>query len=607
MTSCARSAKPIVPLEVMLEGRRVRLSDADLLGVGGEARVYRGPRGLALKVFHEPDPIRFEKVRRLAARAPALPRELVCPLAVLSDRAGAPVGYAMPRVDEATPFARLAQRGFRERVVSNGDVVALFRELHAVVADLHGGDVVIGDFNDENVLFSGLRPWLIDADSMQLDGLPCLVGHERFLDPALYGVDLSRAPAFGPGTDWFAFATMLFSSLLYVHPYGGVHRRLPTMLRRAEARHSVLRADVTWPRAASTHRALPDDLLHWFTGVFDEDHRGAPPVSLLAPEAWRRCAACGLEHARAGCPRCTSGFAPTRTLVRVHGRCTARTLFATRGRLVAAAVDGARARWAYEEDGVVRREDGSRVIEQKLLPDMAFVIAGASTWIGHRGRLVRVEGERAVERASTGTFRGATVFAVSENAIFRTDGGDLVDGSRGTRVGRVLDGQTFLWAGRGLGFGLWRAGLVTWFFLFHGDRPGLARVLLPPVDGRLVDAHVVFDDAHALVLLATEKGGARTHAMHLVASDGAVIASAVGRPDDARSLAHLRGKALHRGQVLAATDEGLVRLEASSGRLIERAHFPDTAPFLGAGVDLLPGPDGAVHVVTTQEIVRLEA
>ena len=40
----------------MIDGRTVALSDADLLGVGGEANVYRYG-ATAVKVLHTPDPV----------------------------------------------------------------------------------------------------------------------------------------------------------------------------------------------------------------------------------------------------------------------------------------------------------------------------------------------------------------------------------------------------------------------------------------------------------------------------------------------------------------------------------------------------------------------
>src|SRR5262249_29804232 len=154
---------------------------------------------------------------------------------------------------------------------------------------------------------------------------------ERFLDPRLYGVDLARAGGFSPESDWYAFAVMLFASLVYVHPYGGQHAKLPTLLRRAEARHSVLRADVRPPKAAAPRDSLPDAMLEWFRAVFERDERGPIPAPLLDVR-WVRCA-CGLEHARPRCPQCAVAQ-PTRVPA-ARGRLRVATLLRTRGRVVA--------------------------------------------------------------------------------------------------------------------------------------------------------------------------------------------------------------------------------------------------------------------------------
>ncbi len=133
----------------------------------------------------------------------------------------------------------------------NARVMALFRSLHATVKALHARSVVVGDLNDGNVVVTtgaDADAFVIDADSMQLGGLPCAVAHERFLDPRLYGTSLVDGPAFSVDNDRYAFRVLLFQSLLGVHPYGGTHPKLPTLLRRAEARHTILRDDVIVPR-----------------------------------------------------------------------------------------------------------------------------------------------------------------------------------------------------------------------------------------------------------------------------------------------------------------------------------------------------------------------
>jgi hypothetical protein len=109
------------------------------------------------------------------------------------------------------------------------------------------------------------------------------------------------------------------------------------MLRRAEARHSILRGDVKLPNAAVRPDVLPDDALAWFTKIFDKDAREALPRALLDAR-FTRCH-CGVEHARRVCPACavTVAFRPA---VRTHGRIRVTAMTRTEGaRFIAPAAD----------------------------------------------------------------------------------------------------------------------------------------------------------------------------------------------------------------------------------------------------------------------------
>ena len=198
----------------------------------------------------------------------------------------------MDAVVGAEEIRRLGQRKWREGVVSSEEVTEIFRRIHDVLVHTHEQNVIIGDLNDGNVLFSSVNPWFIDTDSMQFGSYRCHVAHEKYLDPRLYGVDLAQTTAFTEDTDWYAYTVLLFSSLLYVHPYGGVHPGYPTALRRAEAAWSVLRPDVRYPRVAEPFDVLTDELLDWFAGVFDRGRRERFPRDLLDIH-WTRCR-CGL-------------------------------------------------------------------------------------------------------------------------------------------------------------------------------------------------------------------------------------------------------------------------------------------------------------------------
>lgn len=359
---------------VLLGKRRVRLDDKDLLGVGGEGRVFRAG-DLAIKLFFSMTGGRAEK---LVAFPRGLPARVIGPIELCTDAKGAVVGYAMRALDGAVDIHRAGQRKWREASgMSATDVLAVFGALATTVTELHARGVVVGDLNDGNVVLSppaaGARwePSFIDADSMQFAGFPCAVAHERFLDPRLYGVDLASTGALSRDSDFYALAVMLFTSLLFVHPYGGAHASYPTLLRRAEARHSVLRGDVKLPGAALRPDVLTDDALAWFTKVFDRDTREPLPRALLDLRLTR--CHCGVEHARRVCPVCsvTVPFAPP---VRTLGRIRVTTMTRAEGaRFIAPAADHA-AQLRLEGDWLVRTS-GTRV--GQILENQTHVAASA--------------------------------------------------------------------------------------------------------------------------------------------------------------------------------------------------------------------------------------
>jgi hypothetical protein len=360
---------------VFLGGKRVRLDDRDLLGVGGEGRVFRAGSDRAVKVFFAMTDARR---RKLAAFPKLLPRRVVGPLDLCTDAKGNVVGYAMPVLEGAVDIHRLGQRKWREAsTMTTTDVLSVFRELTATVAELHARGIVVGDLNDGNVVLTApWQPWLIDADSMQFAGFPCTVAHERFVDPRLYGIDLDRTAALSAESDFYALAVMLFASLLYVHPYGGAHASYPTMLRRAEARHSVLRGDVKLPNAALRPDVLPDDALAWFTRVFDRDAREPVPRAILDAR-FTRCA-CGIDHARRACPACSVRVAmPAPPPVRTHGRIRVTTMTRAEGaRFVdRAAHDACAGLVAIEGDWLVRTT-GARTRIGQILENQTHLAVG---------------------------------------------------------------------------------------------------------------------------------------------------------------------------------------------------------------------------------------
>ena len=93
--------------------------------------------------------------------------------------------------------------------------------------------------------------------------------------------------------------------------------------------------------------------------------------------------------------------------------------------------------------------------------------------------------------------------------------------------------------------------------------------------------------------------------MVCVKASGEVLATAEATAGDGSWLGSLRGKTAAGAWLFAATDDGIVRLEADAGKIVETKSFPDTEPFVNAGCHLFVGPQG-LYVVTPREIRLLK-
>lgn len=526
---------------VLCGGKRLRLHDRDLLGMGGEGRVFRsGDR--AIKLFFSIDDARKKKlaafVTSIAGRG--LPARVVGPLELCTDANGDVVGYAMKALDGAIDIHRVGQRRWREQNMTANEVLAIFREIASTVDVLHASGVVVGDLNDGNVVLTkdgAWSPWLIDADSMQLPGHPCVVAHERFLDPRLYGVDLAKTCALSKESDVYALAVMLFASLLFVHPYGGAHASYRTLLRRAEARHSILRGDVKLPHAALRPDVLADDALAWFTDVFERDQRRAIPAAVLEP-CFSRCS-CGVEHARRACPICTTKVAvPGKSApVIMRGKLRATRLHALPSAVTPSPSDLA----AIGLDGewLVRRASGTRI-----------------------GQIL--EGQTHVRWGSTLGFAFYRASAMTMYFVFDPRQGPLRQIALPPIEGRLVDWTVSFDAGHAL-------------FCTVTEK-----------DGRSMQtAHLV---AASGDVLASERGAP---------GSSAILSAASGDGISGRCLAG--GAVL----VATEDGLVLVRADRGAKAFVPVRAFAETRDLVPPDADLLVGPGGSVYVVSHDGVVHL--
>ncbi|HTJ45018.1 MAG TPA: hypothetical protein VL463_23080, partial [Kofleriaceae bacterium] len=330
-------------MKVWLDDTRVEIDPRTPFAQGGEADLHDLGDGRVLKLFKPASHPDFdglpdaqcaadariaEHQAKLPAFPTALPPRVVAPIALARrSKKGEICGYAMPRV-AGDALYHVGEIGWRRaKQIDLARVTAALVELGRTVERLHARGIVIGDFNDLNVLVDGERAWLIDADSFQFGAWRCGVFSERFVDPRLCDpATLAWIRPHDRDSDWYAFASMAMRSLLGVGPYGGVHApadpaRRVVPARRAHARVSIYDAEVRAPKAALPTSVLPDELNAAFHDVFARGVRGAFPIARLVEQRWRTCA-CGAEHARASCPVCRTAVAIPATIVRGGLRAT---------------------------------------------------------------------------------------------------------------------------------------------------------------------------------------------------------------------------------------------------------------------------------------------
>jgi H/ACA ribonucleoprotein complex subunit 3 len=616
-------------MKVYVAGKKIRLDPTLAIGTGGEADVYDIGGGRALKLFKAPDHADLagdpaaqqaarerldEHQRKLRAFPSGLPDRVVAPVDLVTDgRDGRVVGYTMPRLTHAEVLLRYGDRGFRQ-AIGNADVFAVFRGLHATVDAVHRAGVVVGDFNDLNVLVRGTDAHLIDADSMQFGGFLCRVFTERFVDPLLCDAAASSLLLVRPHTpesDWYAFAAMLMRSLLYVEPYGGVYRPGPGVKVSPGARPlhriTVFHPEVKYPKPAERWDVLPDDLLHHLHAVFVKDNRGPFPPELLDAR-WTRCLTCAREHARALCPYCAGAPpAAVRDVTQVRGEVTSRRVFATGGTILEAAFQDGRMVWLYQDGDALRRETDEAVFAGGLRPGLRVRLASRRTVVGVGARVASVGGGIPDAPQPVDVVGSEPVFDTNARHMYWVHQGGLMrDGRLGPeRIGDVLAGQTRIWVGTDFGFGFYRAGQLQVGFVFDAERNGINdRVALPRMTGLLTQARCIFGSDRCWFLTVSEENGRTVHRCALILRDGRVAAVASAAAGDASWLGQMGAGCAAGDALLVPTDDGIVRVEVNGSGLTQTRAFPDTEPFVDGASKLIAGSDG-LYVVDPHEIRRL--
>lgn len=619
---------------VILNGQTLRLQAGQLIGKGGEADVFKIDPTTVLKLYKRPNDPDYmgnngaqqgavERIREHQQKLPAFPKnlpvEVVAPQALAYNKAGGEVvGYTMSFVRDMEVLMRLGDRQYRETSGIDGNhVIATFRRLHEVLRGIHRATVVVGDMNDLNILFNQQDIRVVDADSMQFGTFKSHTFTSRFVDPLLCERDrLVLARPHNQESDWYAYFTMLLQSLLYVGPYGGVHR--PKSGKRLQhdarvlGRVTVMDDEVIYPKPALPLGVLPDELLGYMREVYEKDAREVFPEKYLDDLRWTNCTQCGLAHARATCPNCATSAGRVKTVITIHGTVTTERIFQTIGKLLHVTSQNGELQYLYHEDGVFYREGRKAILSAELNPNLRYRLKRSSTLIGKAQSVFEIGSDgKEVTRFTTDIYRNTLpVFDANSHNSFWLEGNQLMrDGKYGpVRLGATIPQQTLFWVGEQRGFGFFQAGKLLQAFLFNTDGSNFNdQVEIPSFSGQLIDATCVFATDYTWLLVTLQEQGTIVHKAYAINSRGDVIGEATA-PDGEDSWlgGGIRGNLAFGASLMVATDDGIVRVGVDGGKIVLEKEFPDTEPFVNTHSQLVQGRDGIYTVTHNREITLLK-
>lgn len=581
---------------IYLSGKKISLNQSDVLGVGGEATVVQvGTQ--AIKLFHTPTPEREAKLVEFLQLG-VLPKTVCAPIALVHDAKGKVIGFAMQRLSSQYEVVqKLASKKYRAShpSLTAALVTDLFLNAHETTRTLHKAGLVVGDYNDLNALFWKARMVFIDADSFQFGKHPCMVGTENFLDPMLYNLDLAKKPYFQPANDWYSWLVMYIRSLIMVHPFGGVHRKLKTIPDRTEAKVTFFSPDVKYPKAGLHPDLLDDGLRQMFESMFEKGERFVPSVEVL--EEYRdslvQCNSCSAMYpsSRAACPQCAKiNTQQVQRRVQVvkkpgHRTVNSERMLETSGNFVwrhlaghsiyAVAVEGSNfVLHCYEPNKPSRSME---ILPAAGHPRFGF-FAGKYLVVndGLQDYLTvwDVSGTKPVKVQSLAvdSFQGTRAFSCTKNYLFRIRQGFLFryDGSQDKSLKAVARDQTWIHGSShgDLIFGFQRFFETLRFFTFRYDRQPQGEFWYPAVATKLQDNESIIDmslrfaGSTILLLVKTEiKGKTFTHCFVIREDELQAYYRVDALSSDTLRNIHGKAFALAAGTVIVLhpTDDGVVQ------------------------------------------------
>jgi hypothetical protein len=619
---------------IYLGSQKVSLSPTKSIGKGGEADVYDIGNGQAVKVYKDsqhPDLANNSQERRSAEHrlqehqnklpdllvlSNNLSKNIVTPIELVNNNEDLICGYTMRLLNDAEVLSKYGDKKFRQSLgdLIENKIIDYFKKIHTSVLNIHNNDIVIGDFNDLNILILEDEPYFIDIDSWQFKNYLCQLYTTTFVDPILCD-EQQNAPvlirAHNQNSDWYAYNILLMKTLLFVGPYGGMYmpsdkKEKIQHNRRPLERISVFNEDVKYPKPAISYDVLPDELLDYWQQVFENDKREQFPVKFLNNMRWTNCSNCGKKHAKSICPFCAMGT-PTKTIQRTHGNVTAENVFETDNRILFSdSYDDLY--WLYWENDTLFRENDIEVNSTQSTQGMRFRLHKNDTFIAKNNLLLKIDKKQNIEKFNIDTYNNIPVFDVNGKHFYWLDGGKLYkdDFLAPKYIGDVCKNQTLFWAGPKFGFGFYRAGNLQQMFIFDAEDQGIKDTIdFPRISGQLLDSTCVFSSSYCWFFITVQENNMRLNKCYILNQDGDILLEEEQSFGHSSWLGNIQGKSTMGDMLFTPTDEGVVRVVFNTSKGMNINIFEDTEPFVNSESYLQVNASG-LYVVNDQEIYLLQ-
>lgn len=617
-----------------INDKEVNFTISDFYNKGGEADLfYHLKKSMLAKLYKtsthidiKTDEEKFIAKNRLIEqqkKLPALKKKLqyvssniIVPQDLIYNGRKQIMGYTMPMIKNANILHLFFNSNFKKQNATNNQIIEILLNLYNVVEELHGNDIIVGDFNDLNVLVKIPDIFMIDTDSFQFDNFLCKAYTETFVDPLLCdikGKELSFCRPYNIMSDWYAYSNMFFAACLSVLPYGGVYfskgkSNIPSW-QRPFLGISVFHPGVKYPKNALHYDVFPDEILHFFQKMFEEKKRDIIPRKIIENIRWTKCSSCGHEHARNTCPMCS--YAEHAIKEKISGNIKITHLYKNKKQIVNAVCHNGQIKWVDYKDSIFTRENNLIKFNGEYNNETNVCIQGNKTIIGKKDRFIVLEENKKPLIFNCDSKMGNSIVVTNSKKFFWIDNGrlyktDILDNP--FHIGDVLKDKTRIWVGEEFGFGFYYAGKIYQPFIFSIKDSGINDNLkIENVSGQIIDINCTLSKNYAWFFLTVKEKSKLLNKCYVYNKQGNFISQAEERKGESSWLGNIHGCYASGNTLFMPTDKGIIRVDIDNGDIIESREYSDTEKFISAESKIIGAADGLVVLdASRQEIYLLQ-